>query len=69
VDDDAARTHRLPPEVAEPLAGVLKEDRFDLWANTRIRNLGNRTPYEALDDGDLDAVLELVRGYRDPSFT
>lgn len=61
--------HRLPPEVTILLAGVLAEPAFSLWSNTRIGRLGGRTPNEAIDEGDLEAVLQLVRGYNDPSFT
>ena len=73
--DDGARegvgamTHRLPPEIGRMLHGVLQEDAFDKWGNKRIERLGCRTPYEALDDGDYAAVLELVEGYSDPSFS
>ena len=61
--------HQLPPEVVILLAGVLAEPAFTLWSNTRIGRLGGRTPNEAIGEGDLEAVLELVRDYQDPSFT
>ena len=62
-------SHRLPPEVAVPLSAVLREDGFDFWGDTRIGRLGGRTPYEAIDDGDVAAVVALAESYLDPSFS
>ena len=62
-------THQLPPEVTVPLARVLVEEVFDLWADTPIQRLGGRTPYQVIADGDLDVLVELVNRYSDPSFT
>jgi hypothetical protein len=62
-------THHLPPEVADALARVLKEEAFDLWGRTLMTRLDGRTPYEAIAGGDLVSVMDLISRYSDPSFT
>lgn len=62
-------TGDLPLCVQVLLRRVLREEVFDVWADTPIARLGGRTPAEAIADGDLRLVVRLVESYGDTGFT
>lgn len=59
--------HHLPEEVVTLLRHVLAAKAFDRWASTPIQLLNDQTPYEAIESGNTEDVVELVRTYLDPS--
>jgi hypothetical protein len=54
--------------ILEDLHAVLRPQATWKWFNTRIPELDNRTPFEAIKKGRLDAVSAVAHSYRDPSF-
>ena len=45
---------------------VLDRSAQDQWFATPIPRLGGRTPMQAINDGDYDAVVEVAESYSEP---
>lgn len=48
---------------------VIKRDALPKWWTIEVPALGNRTPQQALDEGDGMAVLEVAVSYNNPSYS
>jgi len=41
----------VPAEITETLREVYSQDKIDTWLTTRVRDLGFRTPLDAIAEG------------------
>jgi len=56
-------------KVLENLHTMVRGEATGRWFTTPVPSLGGRTPLEAIRKGKLTDVLELTRGYLEPSFS
>ena len=60
--------HHLPEEVVMLLRQVIAARAFNQWASKPMALLDGKSPYEAIESGHTDDVIELVKTYIDPNF-
>lgn len=59
----------IPDNIVVLLRQVLYPSAWHRWMNASIGSLRGRTPWECIDDGDMQAVVNLLESYADGSFT
>ena len=64
----AAERWELVAAITRNLSFVLKPDAFDRWFETRVPDLGNKTPLQLIQAGKARRVVELTESYLDKSF-